>query len=863
MAIEYHGENTVEKVNLGAVSAYAVAKKHGFTGTEAEWEQYIANASLRAQQAAASAASAAASAEAAATYQGEIRDQNEGLFVRYDADAALPEASKAQLRKNVGTAYTSEETVSLLGEIAARLGSVTVYADVPGYWTATGAFSTQNPGQVWHTRMVPVKGFSKIFGRTYMDEYGYAVAYFDRDYQLLPDISVLGTGNMRFGNNRETEPLSIPETAYYASISGWGTATDYPFVFWGEPESAPGRMEMRGVSYADFGAKLDGVTDDTEAVIACHDYANAHGCPVFQHSGTVYMETAQHRLNGARHNVNIKTDVDWTGTTFLIKPPIQDERIVFAVCPDEEKEDVNLSPAQIDQLHSRKLNIDFLKDYPNELVTFMIERDYPDLVIGMRDGWQESGYPDPSYYSETAAIDRNGALIDGPLFLDISGCMPRDLSISDPTRNITGHMKMRRRSLLDAPITIKGGTFLLSHNGRFANPYYLYITRSNVTVQGLKCDAGERYESGDMRYRGELIRADYAYNLCFRDCVMENFGNFLPASEQTLTNVSYVLVCTHCSNVLIDHCQFLRGWGPVQTSWCKRLTVRDSVMGRVDNHYGCRDFLIQGCTMVTSHSNINVGYGDGYLTVRDTKFIKTRDYDTIFNSRLIYCREDYCSIFQGNITLENIQIETFYETTLLYAAFESSYAFKHEARNRMLPMKLPKVRMKNIYFQHLSDEPVKLTLLEYGARAEASALSYGNVEPDNVIIDGVWSDQPARILPMLENVHLTGDERWVIKVKNFDCRIDVAEDDTIAPSESLAFDLERVWLLKDPELYFENRISEAYPADEAAREAEASSSAAAASAASAAASAALARQHSMGIEDGGTGLILKPIQQEA
>ena len=176
-------------------------------------------------------------------------------------------------------------------------------------------------------------------------------------------------------------------------------------------------------------------------------------------------------------------------------------------------------------------------------------------------------------------------------------------------------------------------------------------------------------------------------------------------------------------------------------------------------------------------------------------------------------------------------------------------------------MKLPKVRMKNIFFQHLSDEPVKLTLLEYGARAEASALSYGNVEPDNVIIDGVWSDQPARILPMLENVHLTGDERWVIKVKNFDCRIDVAEDDTIAPSESLAFDLERVWLLKDPELYFENRISEAYPADEAAREAEASSSAAAASAASAAASAALARQHSMGIEDGGTGLILKPIEE--
>ncbi len=838
MAIEYHGENTVEKVNLGAVSAYAVAKKHGFTGTEAEWEQYIANAGIKAQQAAASAAAAAASAQAAATSRGEIRDQNEGLFLRYDEDAALTEESRAQVRKNAGIAYTAEETVSLLGEMAARLGSVTVYADVPGYWTSSGALSTQNPGQVWHTRMVPVKGFSKIYGRTYMDDFGYAVAYFDQNYRLLDQLSVVGTGNMRFGNNGESEPLTIPDGACYASISGWGTATDYQFVFRGEPESAPGRMEMRGVSYADFGAKLDGVTDDTEAVIACHDYANAHGCPVFQHSGTVYMETAQHRLNGARHNVNIKTDVDWTGTTFLIKPPIQDERIVFAVCPDEEKEDVELSPAQIDQLHDKQLNIEFLKDYPNELVTFMIERDSPDLVIGMRDGWEESGYPEPSYYSETAAVDRNGALMDGPLFLDISGCMPRDLSVSDHTQNVSGHMKMRRRSLLDAPITIKGGTFKLDHNGRFVNPYYLYITRSNVTVQGLKCDAGERYETADMRYRGELIRADYAYNLCFRDCVMENFGNFLPAGEQTLTNVSYVLVCTHCSSVLIDHCQFLRGWGPIQTSWCKRLTVRDSVMGRVDNHYGCRDFLIQGCTMVTSHSNINVGYGDGYLTVRDTKFIKTRDYDTIFNSRLVYCREDYCSIFQGNITLENIQIETFYETTLLYAALESSYAFRHESGNVMLPMKLPKVRMKNIYFKHLTDQPVKLTLLEYGVRAEASALSYGSVEADSVIIDGVWSDQPARILPMLENVRLTGSEPWVIKVKNFDCRIDVSEDDTIAPSENLDFDLPLVYLLKDPEMYFENRISETE------------------------AIAASAQRQGMEFEEDGTGLILRPKEEE-
>lgn len=58
---------TKTHVNLGPVSAYAVAKAHGFDGTEAEWEQYIANASIKAQEAAGSAAAAAASETAAAS----------------------------------------------------------------------------------------------------------------------------------------------------------------------------------------------------------------------------------------------------------------------------------------------------------------------------------------------------------------------------------------------------------------------------------------------------------------------------------------------------------------------------------------------------------------------------------------------------------------------------------------------------------------------------------------------------------------------------------------------------------------------------------------------------------------------------
>lgn len=51
-------------------------------------------------------------------------------------------------------------------------------------------------------------------------------------------------------------------------------------------------------------------------------------------------------------------------------------------------------------------------------------------------------------------------------------------------------------------------------------------------------------------------------------------------------------------------------------------------------------------------------------------------------------------------------------------------------------------------------------------------------------------------------------------------------------------------------------------AEQAAADAAASQSAALSSAESAAASAQLAQQHSMGFEDGGTGLILRPLVQE-
>ena len=105
------------RTNLGHVSAYAVAKAHGFNGTEAEWEQYIANAGTYGQQAEAAkiaaqtaqglAEDAQAAAEAAQQAAEDARDQ-----VGADMENKVDKVAGKGLSSND---YTTTEKTKLAG----------------------------------------------------------------------------------------------------------------------------------------------------------------------------------------------------------------------------------------------------------------------------------------------------------------------------------------------------------------------------------------------------------------------------------------------------------------------------------------------------------------------------------------------------------------------------------------------------------------------------------------------------------------------------------------------------------------------------------------------------------------------------
>ena len=66
------------------------------------------------------------------------------------------------------------------------------------------------------------------------------------------------------------------------------------------------------VSYSDFGAKGDGISDDIDAIAATHEFANQHNLEVVADSGATYY------IGGKDQTVNILTDTDFGSASFII-----------------------------------------------------------------------------------------------------------------------------------------------------------------------------------------------------------------------------------------------------------------------------------------------------------------------------------------------------------------------------------------------------------------------------------------------------------------------------------------------------------------------------------------------------------------
>lgn len=454
-------------------------------------------------------------------------------------------------------------------------------------------------------------------------------------------------------------------------------------------------MKKNYVSYEQFGALGDGVTDDYAAICRAHDYANEMGLPVRAKAGATYY-ICDPVVDGEMRSAYIKTDVEWEGAKFIIDDtPINLDdhtkpwhgHIVFRAVSDYPMTRIE------DEETLRKVSE---QGITKKTTRVALKLGYPAMIIPYSSGhkvfrrlhyssWQGS----PMH--EIIVIDAEGNVsAETPIMFDYVGIDYIDVIRLDIK-----------------PITIHGGEFTTLANNKNilrhkenGDIYYhgayiargININRSYTTVKDVKhyikgeiSPAEQVDENGNLvavmapasgfygaseadhvtfencimsgRRRSELagsyeLSGRAVNKIVFKNCKQINFfvtvdenGVVHPAEEDTpgaLTSMSAYKINGH---TLMLH------WGCGGTNFCKNMEYIGCTLSRFDAHCGLYhgkivDSVINGLEVV----------GMGNLTLENVRwFARGGQKYSHANNAIFYLRDDYASTWEGEMVLKNVK----------------------------------------------------------------------------------------------------------------------------------------------------------------------------------------------------------------
>ncbi|GAA4345313.1 hypothetical protein GCM10023184_47130 [Flaviaesturariibacter amylovorans] len=385
------------------------------------------------------------------------------------------------------------------------------------------------------------------------------------------------------------------------------------------PKEARAFTRRGWVGYRDFGARGDGTTDDSEAIVAAHAFANQHGLPVKADNRATYY------IGGRERTAVIRTNTDFGTAAFIIDDTEVQNRNAPVFLVGSGRQPFPLKG--ISSLRRNQEKIDASLPGPCLItVTDTSVKRYIRAGLNQNNGAAQT---DIFLADRAGAVDRNAPIIwDFDRITEITA-LPVD----------------------EQPLTITGGRFTTIAN-RAESKYTYYsrniaIRRSNVVVNGL-----------EHRITGEGDQgAPYGGFLNIQDCANVTVRNTLLTGHKTYSTIgaagkpvsmgSYDISANRALNVSFINCRQTNDiddrtyWGIMGSNYCKNMVYDSCVFSRFDAHMGVANATIRNSTL--GHMGINA-IGSGTLTV---------EHSTIRGTHLVNLRSDYGSTWQGAFVIRN------------------------------------------------------------------------------------------------------------------------------------------------------------------------------------------------------------------
>ncbi len=425
--------------------------------------------------------------------------------------------------------------------------------------------------------------------------------------------------------------------------------------------------DVSTVKYSDFGAVGDGKTNDFNALLKTHEFANQCGQKVLADKNFNYYIG----LTGGK-SIPVKTDVDWGTSTFTIDDTVSgifDERgnHIFTLTRDEDNKTITLTEDEIKQLAGTN-DPQVLRTYDQngKLISGKIPWLASKLTSGAMITLENKNHNDYVRFGgnrndgqrriEMIIVDKNGNIDSStPITFDFEDITSLSIIYTD-----------------DETITVEGGRFyniccVVGPETDYKNVYKSFgrgilVERSNTIIKNVNhkmLKEPKRYVNGtdnlkqSYPYYGFIVHS-YTYNSKVLSCDLTGhkvYGEDKSASTGATSAVpmgTYDLIIQYSigsyferitqSAVAIHDSAY---WGMMASNFSRNMTFKSCSMSRFDAHCGFWNAYLIDCDFGLC---LNV-VGGGELLIDGVKRYTGNEF--------IQLRGDYGATFEGDVTIKD------------------------------------------------------------------------------------------------------------------------------------------------------------------------------------------------------------------